>query len=390
MSATIPLGEVVEIRGGGAPRRSVPKYWGGHIPWATVKDFKSTRLGKTRESITLEGVKNSGTKIVPAGSIIVPTRMAVGKAAISTVDLAINQDLKALLPKEKVDRRFLLHFLLHKAEFLEDQVQNTIAKEINTSLLRSLEIPALRLDEQQRIADILEKADDIRLKRERSLAMIETAVAATFLDIFGDPAANPKGWPVQAVGTLGIVQGGLQESWKRYGLPLQKPCLRAANVFRNRSAPKEIDEVGLTATEFERLVLQEGDLLIVGRHDDPDELGRATIWDGSVDECVHQGQLIRFRAETSKVLPGYISRMLNLKGKRRQLIAAGRTRSGINAISASRVKELAVPVPALELQRKFAHLHRKYQVLANKMERSKKEADDFFSSLSQRAFRGAL
>ena len=70
MTTTVPLGELVEIRGGGTPSRSVSNYWGGSIPWATVKDFKSTILENTEERITPEGVANSATNVVPAGSVI--------------------------------------------------------------------------------------------------------------------------------------------------------------------------------------------------------------------------------------------------------------------------------------------------------------------------------
>ncbi len=390
MNATIPLGEVVEIRGGGTPRRSVTKYWGGHIPWATPKDFKSTRLEATRESVTPEGVENSGSKVIPAGSVIVPTRLAVGKAAISTVDLAIDQDLKALLPKENVDGRFLLHFLLFKAKFLEDQARRTSIKAIKPSLLRSLEIPDLRLEEQRRIAAILDKADDIRCKRERTLAMVEKTVDAAFLDLFGDPAANPKNWPESALDTLGIVQRGLQDSWKRYELPLQKPCLRAANVSRNGLALAYVEMTGLTAAEFERMRLQSGDVLIAERHGTPDEIGQAMVWDGSISECVHQNHLIRFRADKSIVLPDYVSRMLNSKGGQRRLIAACRVMLGFNSISTGRLKELAIPVPTLELQQRFACIIRKYRALADKMECGKSEVVNLFASLSHRAFRGEL
>ena len=390
MSATIPLGEVVEIRGGGTPRRSVTKYWGGHIPWATVKDFKSTRLEATRESLTPEGVESSGTNIVPAGSIIVPTRLAVGKAAISAVDLAIDQDLKALLPKENVDRRFLLHFLLYKAEFLKDQARRTMTNGIKPSLLRFLEFPDLRLEEQKRISAILDKADDIRRKKERMLAMVETAVEAAFLDFFGDAATNPKGWPELALGSVGLVHGVMQESWKRNELPLQKPFLRLTNISRNGFALADVKMIGLTSAEFERAQLQAGDVLIVGRHDDPDEIGRAIVWDGPVNECVAQSHLIRFRADKSIVLPGYISRLLNSKGGQWRLIAASRTKSGMNAVSASRIVELAIPVPTIELQQRFTCLLRTCQALAEKMEDGRSEVGNLHASLSQRAFRGEL
>ena len=115
------LGDLVDIKGGGTPNRGEPSFWNGEVPWATVKDFKSTELSKTEDSITHQGVANSATNIIPAGTIVVPTRMAVGKAAVTSVDMAINQDLKALIIRDnsQVDQRYLLRFLLGKAQMLE-------------------------------------------------------------------------------------------------------------------------------------------------------------------------------------------------------------------------------------------------------------------------------
>ena len=92
----VALGDIVTIKGGGTPDKSEPKYWGGDVPWASVKDFKSTEISSTIDSITDLGVVNSATNLIPAGNLLVPTRMAVGKVAINTIDLAINQDIKAL------------------------------------------------------------------------------------------------------------------------------------------------------------------------------------------------------------------------------------------------------------------------------------------------------
>ena len=69
----VRLGDVVDIKGGGTPDKSTPEYWGGAIPWASVKDFKSTEINTTTDSITQLGVANSSTNIIPAGTIIIPT-----------------------------------------------------------------------------------------------------------------------------------------------------------------------------------------------------------------------------------------------------------------------------------------------------------------------------
>ena len=189
MTGTIPLGELVTIRGGGTPSRSVPGYWNGSIRWATVKDFKSTELAETEESITPEGLSDSATNVIPAGSVIVPTRMAVGKAAINTINLAINQDLKALLPNGEVDSRFLLHFMLAQGQFLESRAQGATVKGIKLDLLRSLPFPKIHRSEQRRIAAILDKADAIRGKRERSIALADDLLKSAFLKMFGNPLA---------------------------------------------------------------------------------------------------------------------------------------------------------------------------------------------------------
>lgn len=168
------LGEIVEIKGGGTPDKSIEEYWGGDIPWASVKDFKDTTISRTKDFITAAGVANSATQIIPAGNIIVPTRMAVGKAAINEIDLSINQDLKAILPSKRVERQYLLHALLANAKTLEDQATGATVKGITLDTLRTLRIPLPPLEEQRRIAGILDQADALRRLRTRALDRLNT------------------------------------------------------------------------------------------------------------------------------------------------------------------------------------------------------------------------
>ena len=95
----VPLGELVTIKGGGTPDRSNNCYWGGTIPWASVKDFKEIDLRSTSESITSPGLSKSVSNLIPAGSVIVLTRMAKLKGAINSIKVAINQDLKVPFPR---------------------------------------------------------------------------------------------------------------------------------------------------------------------------------------------------------------------------------------------------------------------------------------------------
>lgn len=261
----VELGDIVEIRGGGTPDKGNPDYWGGDIPWASVKDFKGIALGKTIDKITSAGVAASATQIIPAGNIIVPTRMAVGKAAINTIDLAINQDLKAIIPSIKVDRDFLLHALLANAKQLEDQATGATVKGIKLAALRGLKIPLPPLEEQKRIAGILDQADALCRLRARALDKLNILGQAIFHEMFGEAAAQGGNWPRYALADLivdddrinyGVVQPGDHEP---DGVPIIRVADLAAPVIdfaEVKRISRKIDE------NYERSRLKGGEILI--------------------------------------------------------------------------------------------------------------------------------
>ena len=96
--------------GGGTPPRQVPSYWKGNIPWASVKDFPEQAgvITDTQEHISVAGLNASASNLIPAGTPLVCTRMAVGRAAMPSVAMAINQDVKALFPAAGVSAAYLL------------------------------------------------------------------------------------------------------------------------------------------------------------------------------------------------------------------------------------------------------------------------------------------
>lgn len=207
------LGNLVSITGGGTPDRSNPTFWGGDIPWVTVKDFKSMEIAGASEHITTAGLERSASNLISVGAIIVPTRMALGKAAINSVPVAINQDLKALrvLDQSVVDRDFLFRFLLSKSAYLESQGKGATVKGITLDVLRELEIPLPPRKEQQRIAAILDKADSLRRNRQEAIRLADDFLRATFIDLFGDPVTNSHRWPTQPLESIGTLDRGVSK-----------------------------------------------------------------------------------------------------------------------------------------------------------------------------------
>ena len=388
--STVKLGEVVSFRGGGTPRKDNPEYWSDEIPWATVKDFKSLILDKTQDSISRQGLESSASNLIPAGHVIIPTRMALGKAAINAINLAINQDLRALIPKRPLDPRFLLHAMLGLADVIERNGAGATVKGITQAKLSELRIPLPPLAEQRRIAGILDAADALRAKRRESLAQLDLLLQSTFLDMFGDPVTNPMGWEMVQIEDIGDVQGGLQVTSKRYSLPIIRPYLRVANVFRGYLLLDEIKTIRLTEAEERRTGLEDEDILIVEGHGNKEEIGRCARWDGSIEQCVHQNHLIRLRCDRSRILPIYAESFINSKGGRRGLAGTSRTTSGLNTISVSKVKATAVALPPLSLQHRFASIVESVEQQKATQHTHLAELDTLFASLQQRAFNGEL
>jgi len=273
------------------------------------------------------------------------------------------------------------------------QFMNPVAG-VGGSLLRArpahvakIVIPLPPLAEQRWIAEVLDRAEALRAKRRAALAQIDSFTQSLFLDLFGDPATNPKGWPISLVAD---VQGGLQVTRTRKNLPHEVPYLRVANVYRGFLNLSEIKTIPATDAEVARTRLVKDDLLIVERHANPAEIGRGALWDGSISGCIHQNHIIRARFVSANVVPLYACKYLNSPSGRRHLLRAGKTTSGLNTISVSEVRGTPVALPPVSLQSEFARRVTAVEKLKTAQRASLAELDSLFATLQHRAFRGEL
>lgn len=205
---TMLLGEVCKFVGGGTPSRKRPEYFQGDIPWATVKDFKTFLIADTEEHISEVAIADSATNIINPGTVLLVTRVGLGKVAIAGCCLAINQDVKAITPTDDVLPEFLFWFLLSKANDIKRMGAGATVKGVTLTDIKSITMPVPPISEQRRIVDILSRAEGIvRLRREAEKKAAEL-IPALFLDMFGDPATNPKGWPTAPFGEIGTLDRG--------------------------------------------------------------------------------------------------------------------------------------------------------------------------------------
>lgn len=388
------LEDVCSIQSGGTPSRGAESYWGGSIPWAKISDLEASGDGyisDTEEHISEDGLDAIRGRIFDDGTLLFAMYGSVGKAAIVRGSISTNQAILGIKPDaSRLDLNYLKFWLRSQQPKFDRDAQGVAQKNLSAGYVRSLEIPLPPLSEQKRIAAILDKADAIRCKRQQAIQLADDFLRTVFLDMFGDPVTNPKGWEVREIGDLCDVQGGLQVSKKRAGLPVTAPYLRVANVLRNRLDLTEIKEIELLGSEYRRVKLMPDDILIVEGHGNANEIGRCAMWKGEIDGVVHQNHLIRVRVKSKDVNPRFLSDYINSSGGRAQMMRASNTTSGLNTISTGVVRSTGVIVPPKDLQDTYALIVEKTNSNLLRQNLAQVLISESVFSLSQKAFSGQL
>ena len=392
----VKLGELVTIKGGGTPSKKIEEYWNGDIPWASVKDLKSNEISKTVDTITELGVNNSATNVIPAGTILTATRMALGKFAINTIDMAINQDLKALFINDNkiVDRDFLIRFLESKAQFIDSEGKGATVKGITLDFLKSLEIPLPPLDEQKRIAAILDKADAIRRKRQQAIKLADDFLRSVFLDMFGDPITNPKGWEVKNIAELASSD---KHSVKRgpFGGALKKEIFVDSGYlvyeqFHALNNDFNYARYFVNEEKYQELKafdVSEGDIIISCSGVN---LGRlAIVPKGSRKGIINQA-LLKVKLDESKMLKEMFVSVFTHPNFKREFFGDNRGSGVPNFPPMSRFKEFGFIVPSIQEQQRYISIVKIVEKSKERIINSVALTIDNFNSLSQKAFAGEL
>jgi type I restriction enzyme S subunit len=155
------LGEVGKFIGGGTPSSEIEAYWNGKVPWISSSDIKENVINKIdiTRFISENAIKNSATKLIPANSILVISRVGVGKFAINEVPLCTSQDFTNLIVKDS-NSYFLAYYFLASANRFKKISQGTSIKGFTMSDMKKMKFQIPQLEEQQKIANFLSSIDE--------------------------------------------------------------------------------------------------------------------------------------------------------------------------------------------------------------------------------------
>ncbi|MFW1977452.1 restriction endonuclease subunit S [Acinetobacter baumannii] len=190
------LKDICTIQIGKTPSRHESDYWrDGTHAWLSIADMNQGRyLNNTKEYITDLGVKASNIKLIPKNTLVLSYKLSIGKVGITQKPMYTNEAIASLTELDsQVDINYLYWALQH-IDLLENADRAAMGKTLNKAKLSEVKIPLPPLAEQRRIASILDQADELRQKRQQVIEKLDQLLQATFIDMFGDPVSNPKGW----------------------------------------------------------------------------------------------------------------------------------------------------------------------------------------------------
>ncbi|MCB1601894.1 MAG: restriction endonuclease subunit S [Lysobacterales bacterium] len=379
------LGELCDVRIGRTPRRDTPTFWGGDRPWVTISELDGSEIFGTKECITRLAAESTMPPIVPAGTLLFSFKLSIGKMAVAGIPLYTNEAIAALVIKDStvLDRGYLRYALLGSS-VSSGANHAVLGRVLNKQKVEALPIPMRALLEQRRIVDLLSRAEAIlRLRREAQRKAAEL-IPALFLDRFGDPASNPKGWPMSPLGNLlAACDYGTSRKASIDGAGI--PVLRMGNVdYAGDLDLTDLKHVELDPGELARQALHPGDLLF-NRTNSKELVGKTGLWDGRWP-AVAASYFIRLRVRSDLVLPEYIWAAMNSKHMKRVLFATARGAIGQANINTQELKAFELMVPPLELQRRFVEEIAAVRSIQATQDQGSRTAQATFDALLHQAF----
>lgn len=383
---SVALSEVCSFRHGGTPSKSNASFWGGQIPWISPKDMKMSLLTSSQDSITADGVEGSAASVVPEGSILVVARSGILAHTLPVAKagrpLAFNQDIKAIqVTSDKVLSDFVYWFLRGKEpEVLSRGVKKgATVHSLQSGYLERLAIPLLALSEQRRIVDLLSRAENIVRMRKEAEAKAKEIIPALFLDMFGDPGRNPKGWAISSIGDV-IHAAEYGTSTKATSENIGVPMIRMGNVnVEGRLSLDDLKYVVLSDGEREKYALRPGDILF-NRTNSKDLVGKTGMW-RSDKGAVAASYFIRIRVDEESVSPDFLWAFMNSKQMKKSLFGMARGAIGQSNINAQELRGIAIPIPPIRMQRHFGEKVVELLELEVQQSRATAQADQAFQSL---------
>ncbi|MFF1648904.1 restriction endonuclease subunit S [Streptomyces sp. NPDC058240] len=379
MTEKTQLSRVCDIIMGQAPNGA--SYNTTREGWALIAgagDFSAGRLAPKKWT-------TEASKLSKPGDIVLSIRASIGAKVWSDGEFCLGRGVAALRARVGLNQEFLWHWVTFKERELVAKGKGATFLQVNRSDIGELGMELPSLAQQHRIAAVLDRVDALRAKRREAILLLHGLAQSIFLDMFGDPVLNPKGWPVLPFGEVCDTRLGKMLDAKRETGRNSRPYLRNANVQWFRINTTDLLEMDFDGKDKITYGLVPGDLMIC----EGGEPGRAAIWRGEVEDCYFQKALHRARPNVELARAEYLVWMLRILSLRGGLSDHVSTAT-IAHLTGAKLKVLPISLPPLRLQQEFASRLDALEETKKRHESHLATLDELFESLQQRAFAGQL
>ncbi len=378
----VKLADIAKVVTGATPKKR-SEYYDGDIPFVTPGDLgEISGITSTIRTLTQEGADS--VRSIPVGSVMVCCIGAtIGKVGIAEKTVVTNQQINSLVVNErKALPKYVYYFCTTLKEKLKAASSSTTMPIVNKSNFSQIEIPLPPLEEQKRIAAILDKADAICQKRKQAIDLSDEFLRSVFLDMFGDPVTNPKGWEVEKFANVGSLDRGKSKHRPRNDPKLLgglHPLVQTGDVANSkgylRSYTSTYSDFGLAQSKK----WPAGTLCITIAAN----IAKTGIL--TFDACFPDS-VVGF-TPNSKTTTEYVQTWLSFLQK---LLEANAPESAQKNINLAILRDLHIPIPPISEQKKFTLIVEKLNLVLNRTRASKESKEQLFNSLSQKAFSGQL
>lgn len=297
----------------------------------------------------------------------------------------IGSTLAKLSPTNgEINSKYLFWYLDSINAKIKSQRTGATIPHVNGAALKDLQIPLPPLHIQKQIANILDKADALRKKDQQLLQKYDELAQAIFIDMFGDPVKNEKGWEIGTIRELASeVKYGTSKPAEEDG---EYPYLRMNNItYLGEWDFSSLKYISVNNGEKDKYSLRKNDL-VFNRTNSKELVGKTAVYDRD-EEVIIAGYLIRVRLN-EKGNPFYVSAFLNSKYGKTTLLNMCKSIVGMANINAQELQNIRISIPPIEVQNNYEIKLRSLKCIKNLVAQSKSEL--LFQSLLQKAFTGEL
>jgi type I restriction enzyme S subunit len=306
---------------------------------------------------------------------------------------AVSTDCFVTQPKDnkQVFSKFVYYYLSGNMNILENGFKGAGLKHISKDYLENIEIPLPPFATQQKIATILDQADAIIQNNRNIVQKYDALTQSLFLDMFGDPVKNEKGWETDILKNMtskigsGSTPRGGKESYKTEGISL----IRSMNVYDNEFYYKDLAFIDdIQADKLKNVIVEENDVLfnITGA-----SVCRCTIVPKDILPARVNQHVSILRPLTDKLLPIFLNRLLISENVKRQLLKVGAAGGAtMEAITKEKIENFEIIIPPITIQNQFAERIQAIEIQKHQAQLELAKSEALFQSLLQGAFKGEL